>query len=29
MKVEHIWAIVFFTLGFMSPAYIALKFLGG
>ena len=29
MKVEHIWAIVFLTLGFMSLAYIALKFLGG
>lgn len=29
MKVEHIWAAVFFTLGFMSLAYIAVKFLGG
>jgi hypothetical protein len=27
MKVEHIWAAVFFTLGFTSLAYIAVKFL--
>ena len=27
MKVEHIWAALFFTLGFMSLAYIVVKFL--
>ena len=29
MKVEHIWAALFFTLGFMALAYIAVKFIGG
>lgn len=29
MKVEHIWAALFFALGFMSLAYIAVKFLSG
>ena len=27
MKVEYIWANVFFTLGFLSLAYLAMKLL--
>ena len=27
MKVEHIWAVLFFALGFISLTYIAVKFL--
>jgi hypothetical protein len=29
MKVEYIWAAVFFTLGFTSLAYLAVKLLSG
>jgi hypothetical protein len=29
MKVEYIWATVFFTLGVLSLAYLAMKLLSG
>jgi hypothetical protein len=29
VKVEYIWATVFFTLGFLSLAYLAMKLLSG
>jgi len=29
IKVEHIWAVVFFTIGLLMLAYFALKLLAG
>ena len=29
MKVEHVWAAVFFTLGFAAFGYLAVKLLSG
>jgi hypothetical protein len=29
MKVEHIWAVVFFTVGLLMLSYFALKLLAG